>query len=197
MIARADGYVSALRAAQIEADPAERRAAVLEQVKGLAASVHGVITDESILDEVTNLVECPTALVGTFEAAHLALPRDVLISVMKKHQRYFPVEQGGRLLPYFIAVRNGDDQHLDLVREGNEHVIQARFADANFFVREDPKLKLEDSAPAGDVDFPEETGLHARQIRAGGKADRPGGGLAPAVGGRNPHRIAGRPPEQS
>jgi glycyl-tRNA synthetase len=72
----------------------------------------------------------------------------VLISVMKKHQRYFPVEKaGGQLLPYFIAVRNGDNLHLDLVREGNEHVIRARFADADFFVREDAKLKLEDFRP--------------------------------------------------
>jgi glycyl-tRNA synthetase len=146
-VPRADDYLSAMRAARIEVDPARRRAAVLEQVKRLAAEAGGAITDDSILDEVTNLVECPTALLGNFDPAHLALPRDVLISVMKKHQRYFPVEQAGRLLPHFIAVRNGDDQHLDLVREGNEHVIRARFADADFFVREDAKLKLEDFRP--------------------------------------------------
>ncbi|MEK7786608.1 MAG: glycine--tRNA ligase subunit beta, partial [Chloroflexota bacterium] len=64
-----------------------------------------------------------------------------------KHQRYFPVTKDGKLLPYFVAVRNGDDQHLDLVREGNEHVIRARFADANYFVREDVKQTLEAFRP--------------------------------------------------
>ena len=147
MIAQAAAYLETLRSAGIEADPAKRRAAILEQVRRCAADVGGLITDESVLDEVSNLVECPTALAGSFEAAYLALPRDVLISVMKKHQRYFPVEKDGHLLPYFVAVRNGDAQHLDLVREGNEHVIRARFADANFFVREDAKLKLEDFRP--------------------------------------------------
>ncbi|MFZ5885051.1 MAG: glycine--tRNA ligase subunit beta, partial [Chloroflexota bacterium] len=77
-----------------------------------------------------------------------------LVSVMKKHQRYFPVAKSNQspitnyqLLPYFIAIRNGDDLHLDLVRQGNEHVLGARFADANFFVREDLKHKLEDFRP--------------------------------------------------
>ncbi len=147
-IPRADAYVETLRAARIEVEPGKRRAAVLEQARRCATEVGGLIADESVLDEVTNLVECPTALAGSFETAHLALPREVLISVMKKHQRYFPVEDaGGRLLPYFVAVRNGDNLHLDMVREGNEHVIRARFADADFFVREDVKLKLEDFRP--------------------------------------------------
>ncbi|MBK6794886.1 MAG: glycine--tRNA ligase subunit beta [Anaerolineales bacterium] len=75
------------------------------------------------------------------------MPRDVLISVMKKHQRYFPIQKDGKLLAHFIAIRNGDDIHIDIVREGNEHVLGARFADANFFVREDVKLKLEEYRP--------------------------------------------------
>jgi len=86
---------------------------------------------------------------GGFNEEFLSLPRDVLISVMKKHQRYFPVtnSQFTNLLPHFIAIRNGDDLHIDTVREGNEHVLGARFADANFFVREDVKLKLEEYRP--------------------------------------------------
>ncbi len=103
---------------------------------------------------------------GGFNEEFLALPRDVLISVMKKHQRYFPVQsiaQSGasrqanadeaqvssskKLLAHFIAIRNGDDIGVDTVREGNEHVLGARFADANFFVREDVKLKLEEYRP--------------------------------------------------
>jgi glycyl-tRNA synthetase len=102
----------------------------------------------------------PTAVMGGFNPEFLALPRDVLISVMKKHQRYFPVEsqkskvesptfdlRPSTLLPNFIAIRNGDDIHIDTVREGNEHVLGARFADANFFVREDLKLKFEEFRP--------------------------------------------------
>jgi len=90
-----------------------------------------------------------TAVMGGFNEELLQLPRDVLISVMKKHQRYFPVtnSQSTNLLPHFIAIRNGDDIHIDTVREGNEHVLGARFADANFFVREDVKLKLEEYRP--------------------------------------------------
>ncbi|HSM70936.1 MAG TPA: glycine--tRNA ligase subunit beta, partial [Anaerolineales bacterium] len=95
----------------------------------------------------------PTAVMGGFNEEFLELPRDVLISVMKKHQRYFPVQgskskvKGGQpsnLLPHFIAIRNGDDIGVDTVRQGNEHVLNARFADANFFVREDLKQPLED-----------------------------------------------------
>jgi glycyl-tRNA synthetase len=81
---------------------------------------------------------------GGFDQEYLSLPQDVLISVMKKHQRYFPVRRVGKqnsvsLLPHFIAIRNGDDLYMDVVRQGNEHVLGARFADANFFVREDVK----------------------------------------------------------
>jgi glycyl-tRNA synthetase len=85
----------------------------------------------------------PTAVMGEFDKESLSLPRDVLISVMKKHQRYFPIQKNGKLLSHFIAIRNGDDIGIDLVRQGNEHVLGARFADANFFVREDLKRPLE------------------------------------------------------
>jgi glycyl-tRNA synthetase len=113
-----------------------------------------------LLGEVANLVENPTPFLGSFDQTYLSLPGDVLISVMKKHQRYFPVERkiskpGAAgldnrrltLLPYFVAVRNGDEHGLDLVRQGNQHVVRARFADANFFVGEDLKHKLEDFRP--------------------------------------------------
>ena len=146
----ADDYLAAMKKAGIEVDPAKRRALILKQARKLAKEAGGVIADEGVLDEVTNLVEHPTALLGSFAEESLALPREVLIAVMKKHQRYFPVARAGgagQLLPFFIAVRNGDRRHLDLVREGNEHVIRARFADADFFVREDRKLTLEAFRP--------------------------------------------------
>ena len=142
-------YFRQMAAQGIVLDPAARRAAILEQIAPLAAAVGGRIPDDpGLLDEVTNLVEAPTALRGTFAEEYLALPRDVLITVMRKHQRYFAVEDAdGRLLPYFVAVRNGDSQHLDNVTAGNEHVLRARFADASYFYREDIKQPLESYLP--------------------------------------------------
>ncbi len=164
-IPSADKYFDVIREAGILLDKEERKASIVEQVNQAAALLGGqAIIEEGLLNEVTNLIEMPTAVMGGFNEEFLALPRDVLISVMKKHQRYFPVvratlvvAQGDEkaqgqgqalpLLPNFIAIRNGDDIHIDTVREGNEHVLGARFADANFFVREDVKLKLEEYRP--------------------------------------------------
>ncbi len=145
----AKAYFAALKSQGILIDPQERREAIAAQVKHILAENGGVgKVDESILDEVNNLVEAPTALRGRFEAEYLRLPAEVLISVMKKHQRYFPVYgEDDKLLPYFVVVRNGDDQHLETVADGNEQVIRARFADANFFIREDLRHKLEDFLP--------------------------------------------------
>jgi glycyl-tRNA synthetase len=142
-------YQPILAAQNILLDSAERRDVIAAQVRKILVE-NGALDklDDGLLDEVTALVEAPTALLGSFDAAHLKLPAEVLISVMKKHQRYFPAyAPGGGLLPYFVAVRNGDDQHLDVVADGNEQVIRARFADATFFVAEDLKHKLEDSLP--------------------------------------------------
>jgi glycyl-tRNA synthetase len=158
-IPSADKYFDIIREAGIILDKEDRKASIVEQVEQAASLVGGeAIIEEDLLNEVANLVELPTALMGGFNEEFLQLPRDVLISVMKKHQRYFPVVgtspagvqgqgQAPSLLPHFIAIRNGDDLHMDIVRQGNEHVLGARFADANFFVREDLKLKLEDFRP--------------------------------------------------
>ncbi|NOH01084.1 MAG: glycine--tRNA ligase subunit beta [Chloroflexi bacterium] len=161
-IPSADKYFDVIREAGIILDKEERKASILEQVKQAASLVGGeAIIEEDLLSEVANLVEMPTAVMGGFDPEFLQLPKDVLISVMKKHQRYFPVANSStrsgqaanhpitnyQLLPHFIAIRNGDDIHIDTVREGNEHVLGARFADANFFVREDVKLKLEEYRP--------------------------------------------------
>ena len=139
-------YNDALEKQGILLDPDKRKQVIREQVKKLALEAGGVDKiDEALLDEVTQLVEAPTALRGSFDQEHLKLPPEVLISVMKKHQRYFPVlNSEGKLLPYFIAVRNGDSIGLDVVTDGNEQVIRARFADASFFINEDLKSKLED-----------------------------------------------------
>jgi glycyl-tRNA synthetase len=147
-ITSADEYFAVIRKAGIILDKEERKASIVEQVRQAANVVGGeAMIDDGLLNEVTNLIETPTAVMGGFNEEFLSLPRDVLISVMKKHQRYFPVQKNGTLLPHFIAIRNGDDLHIDTVRQGNEHVLGARFADANFFVREDVKLKLEEYRP--------------------------------------------------
>lgn len=149
-LARAGEYTEAMARQQILLDVDERRDIVRGQAQALAASVGGRIPeDPALLDEVTNLVERPTALLGRFDPDYLALPREVLVTVMKKHQRYFPVvdARSDELLPYFITVRNGDEQSLDVVREGNEDVLRARFADAKFFYEHDTARPLESFLP--------------------------------------------------
>jgi glycyl-tRNA synthetase len=98
---------------------------------------------------VVNLVEMPTLLLGNFDRRFLSLPVEVLVAVMKKHQRYFPVYDTSKegLLPHFITVRNGGSEYLDTVRYGNEHVIEARFKDAEFFYKKDNQLELSDFLP--------------------------------------------------
>ena len=142
-------YFAKLAEQGIILDVAERRAEIARQVSKLMEESNAApVLPDDLLDEVTALVEAPTALRGEFEESHLRLPADVLISVMKKHQRYFPVQDAqGKLLPYFIAVRNGDGQSLDIVADGNAQVIRARFADAAFFIEEDLQHKLEESLP--------------------------------------------------
>ncbi len=147
-IPSADRYFSLIKKAGILLDVEARKSAIAEGVRELAASVGGeALMPPELLAEVANLVERPTPLLAGFGKEFLALPEDVLVSVMKKHQRYFPIRKGGKLLPNFVVVRNGDAKYLDLVRQGNEHVVGARFADADFFVREDLKHTLEDFRP--------------------------------------------------
>ncbi len=149
-VSSSQAYFEALRAQGVLLDAAERRAVIAEQVRQqiLAADGDPQRMDEGLLDEVTNLVEAPQALTGSFDAVHLRLPPEVLVSVMKKHQRYFPVfASDGSLRPRFVVVRNGDDRFLDVVADGNEQVVRARFADAAFFIQEDSQHKLEDFLP--------------------------------------------------
>jgi len=144
VIRKADDYLRTLRAQGIEPDPAVRAKRILRQASTLAAGSGGEPSVEpGLLEEVTDLVEAPHVILGSFDPASLALPREVLISVMRKHQRYFPVRKGDDLLPHFLTVCNGKEEDRG-VREGNEHVLRARFADAAFFIREDHRKKLEE-----------------------------------------------------
>jgi glycyl-tRNA synthetase beta chain len=162
----ADQYAEALRSAWVMTDPEERRAAIVEQGDKLAASVGGTVPwDADLLEENVHLVEWPTCLLGRFEARFLDLPRPVLVTAMKKHQRFFPVEgSDGRLLPCFISVRNGGPEHLDKVRAGNEAVLRARFEDARHFFLHDREVPLDRMAEKLDrLVFQEKLGTMAQK----------------------------------
>lgn len=143
-LAEPGAYVDTLRAAFVLVNPAERRSEVWRQVQDVAAAAGGtVLPDEELLDEVTNLLEYPTAFCGRFPAEYLELPPPVLTTPMREHQRYFPVYgPDGRLMPLFIGVHNGTAEHIDTIRAGNEKVLRARLADARFFYLEDLKQPL-------------------------------------------------------
>ena len=149
----ARNYLGIMRNNGIVISGDKRQQNIYDVSSKLAAEKKGYIPQDSdLLEEVANLVERPTPLRGQFDERFLKLPAEVLIAVMRKHQRYFPVyERDTReLLPYFIAVRNGDEKHLDVVIAGNEQVLKARFADAEFFYGSDVKRKLADFLPQLD-----------------------------------------------
>jgi glycyl-tRNA synthetase len=145
----ADDYLEVMAAHGVVVDEAKRAQIILAVVRQLAAEKGGQVPDNpALLAEVTHLVERPTPFVGQFAERFLALPEPVLVAVMRKHQRYFPVYGAdGKLLPYFIGVRNGHREHLDKVVHGNEQVLRARFADADFFYNQDVKQPLAEFLP--------------------------------------------------
>lgn len=128
------------------ADAEKRKETIVKQLKEIAEREQFTIeVDEKLLNEVTNLVEYPTAFHGTFADSYLKLPEEPLITSMKEHQRYFPVrdKETEKLLPYFVSVRNGDDRALDNVVKGNEKVLRARLADGVFFYDEDRSFSID------------------------------------------------------
>lgn len=161
-LANLDDYRHYLAEEGILLDQEQRRSAIWQQALALARKTGGILAeDPALLEEVTNLVERPTALLGTFDQRYLQnLPPEVLIGVMKKHQRYFPVlDSEGKLTQHFIVVRNGDDQNVDIVADGNLQVIHARFADAEFFIKDDLGKTMEDFvANLGQLTFQKQLG---------------------------------------
>ncbi|MGV2826913.1 glycine--tRNA ligase subunit beta [Myxosarcina sp. GI1(2024)] len=150
-IDKASDYVTALRSAYIEVDPEVRQQKILAEIAAEASKVNGVAdVNPDLLQEVVNLVEYPTAVTGKFQANFLELPTEVITTVMVTHQRYFPIKQEknqNTLLPYFITISNGDPAKRELIVEGNERVIQARLADAQFFYKADCDEHLETYLP--------------------------------------------------
>ncbi|MFQ5893263.1 MAG: glycine--tRNA ligase subunit beta, partial [Nitrospinota bacterium] len=143
-------YLKDAKAHHVVVDHEERKATIRRQVSRLAKRHGGqMLKDEELLDEVTFLVEEPSVVLGTFDKRFLRLPDEVLITCMKTHQRYFAVvDAKGKLMPNFITVNNTKAKRPKEVARGNEYVLRARLADADFFYDEDQKKSLEDFVEA-------------------------------------------------
>jgi len=142
-------YLETLEERFVIVDQERRKAMVQTLAKEAAATVKGrAVLDDELVEMVANLVEFPTVVCGSFKREYLELPRDVIITPMRKHQRYFPVvDAKGNLLPHFVAISNMRTRDMDLIREGNERVLRARLNDAEFFYRDDCKTPLAERVP--------------------------------------------------
>ncbi|WP_297900093.1 glycine--tRNA ligase subunit beta [Metallibacterium sp.] len=168
-ITDADGYVEALRAAHVLADPTERRARIRGEVARVAAQLGGMPQmDDALLDQLANLTEWPVAIGCSFDSAFLAVPQEALISTMVANQKFVPLLDGhGHMLPRFIGVANIESRDETQIRHGYERVIRPRFADAKFFYDEDLKTPLaqHQQALAAVVDQPALGSLWDKSLR--------------------------------
>lgn len=148
-IKNAETYEKTLAEEFVIVDQDKRREEIWKQVQSVAEAAGGVVKpDDDLLEEVVYILEYPTALLGDFDEKYLSMPVELVVTPMVEHQRYFPVyAKDGTLLNHFIAVRNGNDYRLDIVKAGNEKVLVARLADAVFFWEEDCKKPLEANLP--------------------------------------------------
>jgi glycyl-tRNA synthetase beta chain len=138
---RPERYAGALLEAGVVVDPAERRSRIQEALRSAARTAGGrAVDDPELLDEVTYLVEWPEAVVGTFDRKYLDLPRPVVVTAMRAHQRYFALErEDGALLESFVMIRSGRGEGADQVRRGTQAVLRARLEDARFYWENDLK----------------------------------------------------------
>lgn len=169
VIPHAYEYVACLRSAFVEVDPAQRRATIEAQAQVAAKSVGGVASiNPSLLAEVIDLVEFPTAVVGKFDPEFLQLPSEVIVTEMESHQRYFPVLKATgstELLPHFITISNGDPTKADIIAAGNQRVIRARLSDGKYFFDLDRKQPLEGYLPRLEtVTFQEDLGSVRQKV---------------------------------
>lgn len=171
VLANPSEYEEKLEEQFVIADAHKRQQMIVNQIEEIAEKNKWVINlDPDLLEEVTNLVEYPTAFVGDFEERFLSVPEEVLVTSMKEHQRYFEVRnQAGMLLPHFISVRNGNSVKLDNVIKGNQKVLAARLEDGEFFFEEDKKLSIEDCVEKlKNVTFHEKIGsMYKKMQRVG------------------------------
>lgn len=145
VVDRIENYEKLLRENYVILKYKDRKDLIIRGLNRLASEVGGeYMKDADLLDEVINIVEYPTVLIGDIDKKYLELPKEVITTPMKDHQRYFPVEDENKnLLPYFLLVRNGDDTHSENVVEGNKKVLVARLEDAKFFYDIDMKKPLD------------------------------------------------------
>ncbi|TPG06376.1 glycine--tRNA ligase subunit beta [Rhodanobacter glycinis] len=143
-VADADGWLDAMRACNVLADPRERRQRIRDQIGQLAGSTGGIPRlDDTLLDELANLTEWPVAIACTFEREFLSVPPEALVTTMVTNQKFVPVfDADGKLTEHFIGVANIDSKDPAEIRKGYERVIRPRFADAKFFWDEDLKTPL-------------------------------------------------------
>jgi glycyl-tRNA synthetase beta chain len=140
------GYIDALRSAKV-LGRAERERQIRKSLDAATRTIAGARwrEDAALLETVVNLTEFPSAILGGFDPQFLALPEEVLVTVMRDHQKYFAIEDAQcRLMPHFLAVLNTDGDPQGLIRHGNERVLRARFNDARFFWETDQKRSLLD-----------------------------------------------------
>lgn len=178
-IARPSAYLDTLRAAFVMADPAERETVIRQQTEAAAQHLNSTAEmPEALVEEVVNLVEWPTAVVGQFEAEFLALPPEVITMVMISHQRYFPLFRAGAqatpdataateiLLPNFVTISNGDPAKSEIIAEGNGRVVRARLADGEYFYQADAEQPLEALLPKLEtVTFQADLGSVAAKVQ--------------------------------
>jgi glycyl-tRNA synthetase beta chain len=141
----AQNYVESMRSAHVLARPEEREQRIRKALDAATRAIPGARwrEDAELLRTVINLTEWPSAILGSFDRQFLSLPEEVLVTVMRDHQKYFAVEDAsGKLAPYFLAVLNTDADPDGLIRHGNERVLRARFNDARFFWDTDQKIPL-------------------------------------------------------
>lgn len=161
-------YAKKLRAGHVEIDPAARRERVRSESKALLENLNlRAIADADLEDWVVNSTEWPRSLVGGFRERFLSLPREILITVMRGHQKYFAVEnQNGDLQPHFLAILNVDGDPKGLIRAGHERVLEARFSDAEFFLKADLRTSLADRRPLLEgITYQASLGSYAAKVR--------------------------------
>ena len=143
-VSRADAFEATLKERGVVVDPAVRRSGIEAGLVETAARLKGrLVPDDGLLDEVAFLTEHPFILAGRFDPEFLELPREVVVTAMRSHQRYFALEKDGRLLPSFLVVCDGEWSDPSMVVAGNERVLRARLADARFYWNVDRKTGLE------------------------------------------------------
>jgi len=149
-IPRASAYEQTLREVKVIASRSEREQRIRKALDAATRTVAGARwrEDAELLDTVVNLTEWPSAILGNFDREFLELPEEVLVTVMRDHQKYFAVEDAsGRLAPHFLAVLNTEGDPAGIIRHGNERVLRARFNDARFFWQTDQKRPLRERVP--------------------------------------------------